>query len=213
MANFRDNGAIHPESAVGGDSALRHSYNADENALDVNLVNGLAPFKYTRVIYTFIELGGVKDIDTITFYNDDYYNTTRVVCTADTAGSLNNSYFMLYNARNLTTYYVWYNVGGIGTDPNIADATGIEVAIQPNDYKQVVGLATKQAINVLDDFSVDNTNGILTITNSNKGFCDETTDDSTGFVFETTQGGSQQRAIIQVGYNDDYVINSIERIL
>jgi hypothetical protein len=213
MANFRDNGAIHPESAVDGASALRHSFNAEENALDVNIVNGLVPFKYTRVIYTFIELGGIKDIDTVTFYNDDYNNKTTITVTADVGGSLNNTYFMIYSARNATAYYVWYNVGGLGTDPNIADATGIEITIQPNDYKQVVGLATKQAINANDDFTVTSANETLFIENVNKGFCDETVDNNTGFTFSTTQGGSQQRAVIQVGYNDDHVINSIERIL
>jgi hypothetical protein len=54
---------------------------------------------------------------------------TTVTAVADVAGSLNNKYFYMASANNATQYYVWFNVASGGTDPALANKTGVEVDI------------------------------------------------------------------------------------
>ena len=56
---------------------------------------------------------------------------TTVTCVADTAGSLNDTYFLLNTPSQ--GFYVWYNVAGAGTDPALSGKVGIEVQIATGD--------------------------------------------------------------------------------
>lgn len=67
---------------------------------------------------------------------------------ADVAGSLAGTYFLLYNNSG-TTYYVWLKVGGSGSDPAIAGATGVMVSVATNATAVTIGNAILTAINGL----------------------------------------------------------------
>lgn len=73
------------------------------------------------------------------------YECSTVTCTADVASSHNNDYFRLYNANDVTSYYIWYNVGAAGVDP-APGGTGIVVAIAVNATAAAVASATAAAI-------------------------------------------------------------------
>lgn len=128
---------------------------------------------------------------------DGIAEISTVVCSSDTSGSLNNKYFFLNAAEDATEYYVWFNVSAGGTDPAIAGKTGIEVAIATNDNANVVGAATRAAINSVagSDFTASDLSGTVTITNDLGGACTDVADsispNGTGFVFSVaTQGAS-----------------------
>ncbi len=52
---------------------------------------------------------------------------TQIVTVADTLCSLNNTYFNLYSAKDVTHYVVWINCAGTGTDPAIGGTSSLEV--------------------------------------------------------------------------------------
>jgi len=116
---------------------------------------------------------------------------------ADTAGSLNNTYWVVYETPD-TAYYVWYNVNAAGTDPvpaapvGVTSWTGIEVAIATNATAPAVATATQSAIQASTyDGGVAITTNALTITNANPGNVVDVADgaSATGFTFATdTQG-------------------------
>lgn len=66
---------------------------------------------------------------------------TKIQCVADVSSSLNNKYFLFSNAKNLTKYYVWFDVGNTGVDPAVAGRTGIEVDIAANASASAVATA------------------------------------------------------------------------
>jgi len=73
------------------------------------------------------------------------YECSTVTATADVASSHNNDYFRLYNANDVTSFYVWMNVGGAGVDP-APGGTGIAVAFAVNATASTVAAAISAAI-------------------------------------------------------------------
>lgn len=141
----------------------------------------------------------ISDGTTTTIYNfvEDEHEITDVICTADTAGSLNDTYFFLNSAENETLYYVWYNVNSAGTDPAISGRTGIEIAIATGAADTVVATATYDALNTYDDFTVAINTATVTIANSNAGYCDDTYDNDTGFTFtQVTDGLGENTTVV-----------------
>lgn len=57
------------------------------------------------------------------------------------------TYFETYNAGNVNSYYVWYNVNGGNTDPAPGGFTGVQVAILSGDTAANVATKTATAIN------------------------------------------------------------------
>jgi hypothetical protein len=75
------------------------------------------------------------------------------------AGSLitSGSYFLFY--ANSTTYYVWYNLNGTGTDPDVPNSIGIPVFYTTAYTDTNIRTATVQSINDLF-FATPNLQGI-----------------------------------------------------
>lgn len=121
---------------------------------------------------------------------------TEIACTADVFGSLNNKYFFLNSADDVTEYYVWYNVASGGTDPSISGKTGIEVAIATNASANTVATATSSAINSVagSDFTASALSGVVTVVNDLGGATEDAKDAlapaSTGFTILVTQQGA-----------------------
>jgi hypothetical protein len=127
---------------------------------------------------------------------DVYYqleHQTRVQVVADVNSSLNDTYFLLNSAKNVTQFYVWFNVDGAGTDPAIAGKTGIEVEILENATALQVAQALQVAINANANFESKVVVGepVVYITNILVGETMLVQDGAveTGFIFTVCQRG------------------------
>jgi hypothetical protein len=72
---------------------------------------------------------------------------TNVTFAADTAGSKNNTYFTFNSAGDVKKFYVWFNINSAGTDPAVANATGIQVAGATGATAATLATAAIAAIN------------------------------------------------------------------
>lgn len=117
---------------------------------------------------------------------------TDVVCLADTAGSLNDTYFLLNGGLDADNYYVWFNVDAGGTDPTISGRTGIAVAISAGDSASTVAAAAQAAIDAVGAFGASVSTDTVTVTNAVAGPATDASDDgATGFTFTVTTQGAQ----------------------
>lgn len=102
-------------------------------------------------------------------YTSTYGNTMDVTTTGNAAGVLNNKYFFINAVPGAfpdptASFYVWYNSDGTGTDPMVADRTGIEVDIQDGDANTDVAQNTADAINAVSAyFGASNLGAVVTI--------------------------------------------------
>ena len=137
-------------------------------------------------IATLLKAGGsaataAAEVSTITFV-------------ADSAGSLNNKYFLLSSGGSAThTHYVWFNINSAGADPALSGLTGISVAGATGASAATLADAAATAIDASADFAATDSSGVLTVTNSATGgahdVADGPTGSTTGFTFAvTTQG-------------------------
>lgn len=128
------------------------------------------------------------------------YQCQTVTTSADIASSHNNDYFVLYKAKNVTKYHVWYNVGGAGVDPAPAASTGIMVAIAVNATAATVATATAAAIEAVQGFTSSATSNSVCICNTQPGL--STTVASgvglVGFTYTLTIAGDDN----DLGYSD-----------
>lgn len=69
-----------------------------------------------------------------------------ITAVADSAGSLNSTYWIFYSAGNLYGYYVWYNINSAGVDPAPAGLIGIQVAGATSVTANNLAAATRTAI-------------------------------------------------------------------
>lgn len=116
---------------------------------------------------------------------------TEVNCVGDTAGSLAGKYFLISAGDQVEDYYVWYQVSGSGTDPEVAGRTGVMVAISTGDNATAVGAATATALHALDEFSASASLGTVTVTAATAGYTDDPNSGTSGFSISTpTQGGT-----------------------
>lgn len=79
----------------------------------------------------------------VTYYRGTKSQVVNVTCVNDVNGSLNNRYFVVYSGRDNRGFYVWFNVGGSGVDPQLSGMIGVEVPIQQNETAQVVAKAVQ----------------------------------------------------------------------
>jgi hypothetical protein len=140
-----------------------------------------------------ITITGVSDynvVDGTILTRTSVPQVSTVLCVADVAGSLAGKYFLLSAGDDGSDYYVWYSVSGSGTDPALANKTGIEVAIVTDDTNAAVATATNTVINALDDFNSSVSTATVTITNVLGGLTADGTAGNSGFTFTvTTKGG------------------------
>jgi hypothetical protein len=68
--------------------------------------------------------------------------------------------FSTFNGTSEIDYYVWYEVNGAGTDPNVANATGIKVTLTGSETAAQVATKTQQAINMVN-FAVPDLEGLF----------------------------------------------------
>lgn len=109
------------------------------------------------------------------------------------ASTLNDTYFFLFEGRTNKSYYIWFNVDGLGTDPSVVNSTGIEVTLNGSDPAIVVALAIELTINNFysDKWKVKRKNAVLEVTAVKYGEANDTLDGNTTFIFSTIQQGAQ----------------------
>ncbi len=120
--------------------------------------------------------------------------SVNVALAADTAGSLNSTYFTFNSAGDLYGYYVWYNINSAGVDPAPAGLTGIEVAGATGATAATLATATIAAINASSAASyvvaTAGTSGHAIITSIQVGLKTAAANGtaSPGFTYATTAG-------------------------
>jgi len=125
--------------------------------------------------------------------------STTVTTVADVAGNLAGKYFLVNSADNATQYYIWYNVSGIGSDPNLAGKTGIQVSLNTNDTANTVASSTSSAISAFTtDFVASSALNVVTITNSIVGATDDALPGTSGFAVLVTVQGVDANVITSV---------------
>lgn len=73
--------------------------------------------------------------------------STDVTMAADTAGNKNDKWFTFWSAGNVRGFYVWFNINAAGTDPEVANMVGIEVAGATGATAATLATAAIAAIN------------------------------------------------------------------
>ncbi len=111
--------------------------------------------------------------------------------TIGVVSNLNNTYFLLNSTSSASLYYVWMNVGSIGTDPLVSGRTAVPIAIAPGDSAATIGTALQVAIDGLAAFIAAGTTTV-TVTNATGGPFVPMSDGTppTGFTFAVTGGGT-----------------------
>ena len=190
---------------------LRNVHSQPGNSLRVTDIDNAVGEFFTRADVTYNSQGSAIDAD---FYLDKDYTETEIILTSDVAGSLNGKYFEINLPPENPDYYVWYNVGGTGTDPNILDATGIEVPINFNEDAAIVALATKMLVGLKPELETANLfNGKIRIKSLIEGDT-KILDSDTGFAFSNiTEGVSEFIKNITLPYDNDvrYIWNKYEK--
>lgn len=115
---------------------------------------------------------------------------TQITCVADVAGSLNNKYFLIKSAADVTSYYVWMNVNAAGVDP-APGGTGIEVVLATNASASAVATAVAAALDANADFVASALGADVTSENAAVGTSTDAADADTGFSISIlTQGAA-----------------------
>ena len=123
-----------------------------------------------------------------------------VTVSADVAGSLNNKYFLIGAGNAGINYYVWFNVNSAGTDPMIANKTGVEVALATGATANDVADAVAAALDALAAFVAPNpAANVITVTNATSGPFTPASAGTTTFTFAVTAGGNGTATVNMFG--------------
>lgn len=118
---------------------------------------------------------------------------TEITCTADTAGSLQSTYFFIGAEQDAgNRYRVWNNVSGGGSEPG-SGGIPLEVDFNLNDADTAVAAALDAALTGTGDFTCSTVGAVVTATAVNPGFTSGPQDLSTGFGFNVTVNGVSYR--------------------
>lgn len=141
-------------------------------------------------------------------FGEDVMQTENITCVADSAGSLNNKYWLVYNAAG-TKFYVWYNVNSAGSDPLVSGGTAAPVALSTNATAAAVATATAAVVTALTGLDCTADGAVCTVVNTAAGYAKPAHEGAaaTGFSFQTVKYGS---VAAEVGYTDGDITISKE---
>jgi hypothetical protein len=120
--------------------------------------------------------------------------SSDVTYTADTAGSLNSTFYTFYSAGDLQGFYVWFNINSAGVDPAPTGLTGIQVAGATGATANTLASAARTAIAAnsaaASYFTVSGGTSHVILTNKQVGTCTGAADGTaaTSFTFSNTAG-------------------------
>lgn len=112
--------------------------------------------------------------------------------TAGVTSNLAGKYFLLTSGNNVTSYYVWFNVDSIATDPAPAGKTALPVVFSSGSSAGTIGTAIASAVAAIGGGAKFSTSGTTTVTITNlvAGPFVAAGDGNSGFTFAITVGGS-----------------------
>jgi hypothetical protein len=130
-----------------------------------------------------------------------------ITTVADSAGSLNSTFWTFRIAGNITGYYVWYNINSAGVDPAPAGLAAIAVAGATNATASTLGGATRTAIAAATTgVAVSGPTSGVILTNATAGSCTAAADGTaaTSFTFAVGTTGSYGYAsgLNVIGYHN-----------
>lgn len=133
-------------------------------------------------------------------FGENVMQSENITCVADVSSSLNNKYFLVYNAAG-TKFYVWYNVGAAGTDPLVSGGTAAPVAISANATATTVATATAAIVTALSGLDCTSDGAVCTVVNTSAGYAKPSHEGAaaTGFTFEVNYYGD---TAVDLGYTD-----------
>ena len=114
---------------------------------------------------------------------------------ADVSGSLAGTYFTVTSPFNKIEYYIWYKVSGVGTDPLVPNATGIQINISTNDTAATVASKTATQLDAFKPllFVASNpSSNTLIVSPSSYGPANNPTVGTSGFTLNSTSPGFLQ---------------------
>ena len=142
------------------------------------------------------EIDVLGNITKITYFVADEKEKFELGVLADVAGSLNNQHFIVSSAYDRIQFYVWYSVDGLGVDPAISGATGIEVPLISNDSANLVAIATMGYMNINTEisylFDISRQNAVLTLCTKKHGPVTTNSIGTTSFVLNTLTEGTEK---------------------
>jgi hypothetical protein len=149
-------------------------------------------YDFLRLVYTSTATG----VQTALMIADTGAKQVQTVTTvADTAGNLNNTFFLLSSVNTTTkaqkNFYLWMD-NGTGVDPAIAGRTGIHVTYTDGDSANANATAIRAALNALTgDFVATGAGAAVIITNVAFGLVTAAADGAvpTGFTFGAATPG------------------------
>lgn len=117
--------------------------------------------------------------------------TRTIVTVADVSGNLAGKYFTINDINTGNNYYVWYKVSGSGSDPLVANASGILVNLITNDSATTVATKTNTVLQTVSTiFTSSVLSSTLTIINFKYGYSIDSTAGTSGFAVTTTLQGA-----------------------
>lgn len=118
--------------------------------------------------------------------------TAEFTTVADVAGSLAGTYFTFNTAFNHKQYYIWFKVSNTGTDPLVANKTGIQVDLATNDTASTVAqkIADSLNLNYPTGFVASNVGSTLTIKSYYFGPANNATAGTSGFTLNSVLDGA-----------------------
>lgn len=161
-------------------------------------------------------IGSPAEVDTTPDYTNSLTTSVKEqrTLTFPPASSLTSGqYFTLNSSLDITKYYVWANIDGLGGNPYPPGLMAAEVALLSTDTNLQVAAKYQVVLDALPEFdSVDNLDGTIDLDNSQVGVCTDAANVDMGGVFSiltTTQGaGSFNRVIV----DDENLTKSIKRL-
>lgn len=131
------------------------------------------------------------DIDAAVPHDEPETGAGSLVVAEVTAGAepdIGGKYFLCNSAS--TGYYVWFSSNGVGTDPEVADRTGAEVALTGNETESQIATAAAAVIDALSGlYAISNGPTIVISADASQNLTDVTAGDSGFALGPVVQGG------------------------
>lgn len=183
------------------DQVLRDAHDLPGHSLRVRDALSVVPQYYTHFDAQY---NGNGQPTLVTYYAGTTSEVSQVV--TKEAATLNNKYFFLFEGRSNKSFYIWFNVDGLGVDPAIPSSTGIQIDLDSSDPAIIVASAIEITLNSLysDKWKVNRKNAVIEITAVKTGETNNTMDGDTTFLFSTLVEGEQQIiTTIEIDYSNN----------
>lgn len=141
-------------------------------------------------------------------YGEDVMQTEEITCVADSAGSLNNKYFVFYTTGGVK-HYIWLNINSAGTDPALSGATGHEVTAATGASATTIATAIADVATAVTGFDATSDGAVVTLVATTAGYAKPAHEGAaaTGFTFKTIKYGD---VAAELGFCDGDIGLSME---